>query len=133
MEIIADVEDIDTEPAVLAALGLGVAETEPLTARLVYRFAPRDDLDQPEEGAKHYDWAFTAAPATSGSAGICDGSLLMFTSARYETSRMIWPIGVGRPYARSSKQPPSRSQRLTSNKSALHWPPPIRSLRICNL
>ncbi len=56
IEISVDLDDIENEPAVLAALGLGVSDTEPLAARLTYRFAPRDDIDQPEEGAKRYDW-----------------------------------------------------------------------------
>jgi putative ATP-dependent endonuclease of the OLD family len=56
IEIGVDIEDIDNEPAVLAALGMGISDTDPLTARLVYRFAPRDDIDQPEDTAQHYDW-----------------------------------------------------------------------------
>lgn len=56
IEITVELEDIENEPAALAALGLGVSDTEPLTARLTYRFEPRDDLDQPAEGAKRYDW-----------------------------------------------------------------------------
>jgi putative ATP-dependent endonuclease of the OLD family len=33
VEISVDIDDLETEPAVLAALALAVAETEPLTAR----------------------------------------------------------------------------------------------------
>ena len=56
VEITVDIEDIEDEPAVLAALGLGVSDTDPLTARLVYRFEPRDDLEQEDGVAKVYDW-----------------------------------------------------------------------------
>jgi putative ATP-dependent endonuclease of OLD family len=56
IEITVELEEIESEPAALAALGLGVSDTEPLTARLTYRFQPRDDIDQPEEGAQRYDW-----------------------------------------------------------------------------
>jgi putative ATP-dependent endonuclease of OLD family len=56
IQISVDLDDIESEPAVLAALGLGVSDTNPLTARLTYRFEPRDDIDQPEKAAKRYDW-----------------------------------------------------------------------------
>jgi putative ATP-dependent endonuclease of the OLD family len=56
IEITVDLDEIESEPSALAALGRGVSDTNPLTARLTYRFQPRDDLDQPEEGAKRYEW-----------------------------------------------------------------------------
>jgi putative ATP-dependent endonuclease of OLD family len=56
IEIAVDLDEIESEPSALAALGLGVSDTSPLTARLTYRFQPRDDIDQPEEGAKRYEW-----------------------------------------------------------------------------
>lgn len=61
IEISVRIEEIDEEPQVLAALGAAIAETDPLTAELTYRFAPREDIEQPTNGAQIYDWGIYGA------------------------------------------------------------------------
>lgn len=61
IEISVRISDIEGDSAALAALGGAVVEAEPLTAEITYRFAPRDDIEQPDEGAKKYSWGIYGA------------------------------------------------------------------------
>lgn len=63
IEVTALITDLVDEPTALAAFGRGIVSSDPLTAKLKYQFAPREDIDQPESGPKKYSWKITAGDA----------------------------------------------------------------------
>jgi putative ATP-dependent endonuclease of OLD family len=59
--IAVEFEDIGSDAKTLALLGSSLIETDPLKARVVYRFAPRDSAES-TSGRPAYDWKILGGP-----------------------------------------------------------------------
>lgn len=64
IEIAVEFEDIGSDAKALALLGSSLIETDPLKARIVYRFAPRDSAES-SSGRPAYDWKILGGPPES--------------------------------------------------------------------
>lgn len=61
IEVAVEFEGFDDNPQVLAMLGASLVETDPMAARLVYRFAPRD-VEDGVAGRAAYAWRILGGP-----------------------------------------------------------------------